>query len=269
MRCAVLAVVLGLQALGLGATGGPPEWNLDGLDGGAGAAAGQAAVTLAEVRAACTAETAACEQDEECAAALAESFAPGSVPSPRPPSQLVEVMKCFKSGNSPESAKRTQAAMYKSDNVKKITDDVACQFCGHLVEDMWSMVVQNVYQKLVQTSVEQEARVWLEDLCTIGQPAARNTLSTLEKFVGLYDISEQAGGGGWRIVRDVPWAGDPEGAYTPTFGFVGDYEEEVAAKATLEDRQWSKSLLPGNNDGGRAHQMHGVRAIGHVMRVGH
>eukprot|EP01046_Picozoa_sp_COSAG06_P078896 COSAG06_NODE_26423_length_615_cov_0.839147_1_plen_39_part_01 len=39
MRCAVLAVVLGLQALGLGATGGPPEWNLDGLDGGAGATA--------------------------------------------------------------------------------------------------------------------------------------------------------------------------------------------------------------------------------------
>ena len=29
----------------------------------------------------------------------------------------------------------------------------------------------------------------------------------------------------WEAVRDVPWADDPEGAYTPSFGAVGDYED--------------------------------------------
>ena len=164
------------------------------------------------------------------------------MPHTHPPPKLLEVMKCFKSGNSPESAQRIQAVADKADNIKGITDDVACQFCGHLVEDMWSMVVQNVYQNQVKTSVEQESRMWLEDLCTIGQQ--RGTLSTLEKFVGLYDISptaeDRSDGKGKRygIRRDVPWANDPAGAYSPTFGYVGDYEDEVATKSAQEERQW-------------------------------
>jgi hypothetical protein len=237
----VLAVAVTLQQLSC-CVPEDPEWNLDGL-GDAETAVGSE-VTLAEVRAACQVEAAACEKDEECAVALAESFAPGSVLHPRPPTKLIEVMKCFKSGNSQESARRMQAAANKAGNIKAIADDIACQFCGHLVEDMWSMVVQNVYQHQVQTSVEQETRMWLEDLCAIGQ---QSSLTTLQKFVGLYDISpseeDRSDGKGkqYRINRDVPWANDPAGAYSPTFGYVGDYEDTVVAKSTREDRQWSES----------------------------
>jgi hypothetical protein len=236
----VLTVAVVLQQLSL-CVAEDPEWNLNGL-GDASASAGSE-VTLTEVRAACQAETDVCEKDEECALALAESFVPGSIPHPQPPPKLIEVMKCFKSGNSQESAKRIEAAADKARDVKAIADDIACQFCGHLVEDMWSMVVQNVYQQQVQTSVEQETRMWLEDLCTIGQ---QSSLTTLQKFVGLYDISpseeDRSNGRGkqYKINRDVPWANDPAGAYSPTFGYVGDYEDAVVAKSMLEDRQWSE-----------------------------
>ena len=245
----MLALALALQQLGLCAPAAP-EWNLEGLD----EAAEPAAVTLTEVRAACQTETATCEKDDECATALAESFAPGSVPHPHPPQKLIDVLKCFKSGNSLESAKRIKAAAEKADNIKAITDDIACQFCGHLVEDMWSMVVQNVYQHQVQSSVEQEARMWLEDLCHLGK---QKTLSTLEKFIGLYDISpseeDRPDGNGkqYRIDRDVPWADDPAGAYSPTFGYVGEYEDAVVTKSTLEERQWSEPPPPPHHTAAR------------------
>jgi hypothetical protein len=57
--------------------------------------------------------------------------------------------------------------------------------------------------------VEQESRVWLEGLCTIG-----HSQTTLERFVGLYDISETAPGGKFTIKRDVPWEGDPGATFS-------------------------------------------------------
>jgi hypothetical protein len=35
------------------------------------------------------------------------------------------------------------------------------------------------------------------------------------------------GAASYQIRRDVPWAGDAAGAFTPSYGHVGEYEDEV------------------------------------------
>ena len=120
------------------ASAAEPEWDLNGLgdpeaEADAGEWASHAPVKISEVRAACPAEIKACEKVKSCKADLKQSFDPESEPLVTPHKRLIEVMKCFGSGNSPEAAARTAAAAERFKNTKKITDDIACEYCGHLV----------------------------------------------------------------------------------------------------------------------------------------
>jgi hypothetical protein len=118
--------------------------------------------------------------------------------------------------------------------IRRVAREVACGFCGLLVEDMWSMTVQNAVGERIDSTVEQENLSWLAGLCRVDSPI-------LQRFVGLYEFRRDdtpGADGRHTIQRDVPWAGDPAGEYTPSFGYIGEYEEEVAAKAERDDRQW-------------------------------
>ena len=173
--------------------------------------------TLEEVKEACPDESAACEADAECAEALAVSFSDVAQTLPEtPPDLLLPVIQCFRGGSSDVSEARRKTNSERNEESVQIAEDVKCQFCGLLVEDMWSMTVQHVVMSKERDNVGRESREWLEDLCRIPSPL-------LERFVGLFDFRK--GALRWEAVRDVPWADDPEGAYTPSFGAVGDYED--------------------------------------------
>ena len=60
-------------------------------------------------------------------------------------------------------------------------EDVKCQFCGLLVEDMWSMTVQHVVMSKERDNVGRESREWLEDLCRIPSPLHGTSTSTRSK----------------------------------------------------------------------------------------
>ena len=101
---------------------------------------------------------------------------------------------------------------------------------------MWSMTVQNVVGERIDVSVEHESLQWLEGLCRVNS-------ELLQRFVGLYefgrdDTTGTGDGDRHTIYRDVPWAGDPRGEYTPSYGFIGEYEAVVMEKAERADRQW-------------------------------
>ena len=77
---------------------------------------------------------------------------------------------------------------------------------------LWTAQVQNVVGERIDVSVEQESLQWLHGLCRVDS-------KLLQRFVGLFEFRRDdtpGAAGRHSIVRDVPWAGDPAGEYTPS-----------------------------------------------------
>ena len=115
--------------------------------------------TLEEVKEACPDESAACEADAECSEALAVSFSDVAQTLPEtPPDLLLPVIQCFRGGSSDVSEARRKTNSERNEESVQIAEDVKCQFCGLLVEDMWSMTVQHVVMSKERDNVGRESR---------------------------------------------------------------------------------------------------------------
>ena len=138
---------------------------------------------------------------------------------------LVAVLQCFAVGGriAAETAERAERE-------GKVLDDVKCQMCGFLVEDIWSLMVQRSVMDADPINVDRETAQWLENLCT---PTPSPILA---RFVGLYDLRETPSGR-YEAVRDAPWENSAEDDESFRDNAEG-HNAAVDAKASEPERRW-------------------------------
>ena len=135
--------------------------------------------SIAEVRAACPAEFAECNRDAGCAKEIEESFGPRKWS--QPPSPLLEkVVRCYRASIKEGAGRPAKAAA----DPHEIAEDLQCEMCSFVMEDMLSMIVQQLATDPDKASDGANgARKFLSGLCDEPRPM-------IARMLGLYEIRE-------------------------------------------------------------------------------